>query len=253
MLDHTFAVRDARRGADRPHHAEPAGGPQRPEPGDARRAERRLPAGRGRRRGAWSSSAGPGRCSRPATTWARRSRSRSMPWAQAAPDPPSTVAPQGRREPHAAGVALLLQNTRRWRNLRKITIGQAHGDVYAAALMLLWATDLIVAADDTRFADVVAPGSMRGRVLRPPVGVRALQGEGAAADRRRHRRGRGPRASAWSSRSSRRRAGRSHRGVRLPDRPAAHDVGPAHQGGGQPVRRQHGLLQRPTPASRFTS
>ena len=24
------------------------------------------------------------------------------------------------------------ENTRRWRNLRKITIGQAHGDVYAA-------------------------------------------------------------------------------------------------------------------------
>lgn len=47
------------------------------------------------------------------------------------------------------------ENTRRWRNLRKITIGQAHGDVYAAALMLLWACDLIVAADDTVFADVV--------------------------------------------------------------------------------------------------
>jgi enoyl-CoA hydratase len=46
-------------------------------------------------------------------------------------------------------------NTRRWRNLRKITIGQAHGDVYAAGLMLLWACDLIVAADNTRFADVV--------------------------------------------------------------------------------------------------
>jgi enoyl-CoA hydratase len=47
------------------------------------------------------------------------------------------------------------ENTRRWRNLRKITIGQAHGDVYAAGLMLLWACDLIVAADDARFADVV--------------------------------------------------------------------------------------------------
>src|SRR5215204_12401 len=47
------------------------------------------------------------------------------------------------------------ENTRRWRNLRKITIGQAHGDVYAAALMLLWACDLIVAAEDTTFADVV--------------------------------------------------------------------------------------------------
>ncbi len=46
-------------------------------------------------------------------------------------------------------------NTRRWRNLRKITIGQAHGDVYSAGLMLLWACDLIVCADDVRFADVV--------------------------------------------------------------------------------------------------
>jgi len=47
------------------------------------------------------------------------------------------------------------ENTRRWRNLRKITIGQAHGDVYAAALMLLWACDLIVCAEGTQFADVV--------------------------------------------------------------------------------------------------
>ncbi len=47
------------------------------------------------------------------------------------------------------------ENTRRWRNLRKITIGQAHGDVYAAGLMLLWACDLIVCTEDTRFADVV--------------------------------------------------------------------------------------------------
>jgi enoyl-CoA hydratase len=47
------------------------------------------------------------------------------------------------------------QNTLRWRNLRKITIGQAHGDVYAAGLMLLWACDLIVCADDANFADVV--------------------------------------------------------------------------------------------------
>jgi enoyl-CoA hydratase len=47
------------------------------------------------------------------------------------------------------------QNTLRWRNLRKITIAQVHGTVYAAGLMLMWACDLIVAADDTRFADVV--------------------------------------------------------------------------------------------------
>ena len=47
------------------------------------------------------------------------------------------------------------ENTLRWRNLRKITIAQVHGPVYAAGLMLTWACDLIVGADDTEFADVV--------------------------------------------------------------------------------------------------
>jgi enoyl-CoA hydratase len=47
------------------------------------------------------------------------------------------------------------ENTRRWRNLHKITIAQVHGAVYAAGLMLMWACDLIVAAEDTVFADVV--------------------------------------------------------------------------------------------------
>jgi enoyl-CoA hydratase len=47
------------------------------------------------------------------------------------------------------------QNTLRWRNLRKITVAQVHGDVYAAGLMLMWACDLIVAAEGTQFADVV--------------------------------------------------------------------------------------------------
>jgi enoyl-CoA hydratase len=47
------------------------------------------------------------------------------------------------------------ENTRRWRNLRKITIAQVQGPVYAAGLMLMWACDLIVAADNAVFADVV--------------------------------------------------------------------------------------------------
>ncbi len=46
-------------------------------------------------------------------------------------------------------------NTKRWRNLRKITIAAVHGQVIAAGLMLAWACDLIVAADDTMFVDVV--------------------------------------------------------------------------------------------------
>ena len=47
------------------------------------------------------------------------------------------------------------ESTLRWRNLRKITIGEAHGDAYAAGLMLLWACDLIVCAENARFSDVV--------------------------------------------------------------------------------------------------
>jgi enoyl-CoA hydratase len=47
------------------------------------------------------------------------------------------------------------ENTMRWRNLRKITIAEVHGTVYAAGLMLMWACDLIVAADNAAFADVV--------------------------------------------------------------------------------------------------
>jgi enoyl-CoA hydratase len=46
-------------------------------------------------------------------------------------------------------------NTRRWRDLRKITVAQIHGDVFAAGLMLMWACDLIVCAEDVTFADVV--------------------------------------------------------------------------------------------------
>jgi enoyl-CoA hydratase len=46
-------------------------------------------------------------------------------------------------------------NTLRWRNLRKITVAQVQGTVYAAGLMLMWACDLIVGADNALFADVV--------------------------------------------------------------------------------------------------
>ena len=49
------------------------------------------------------------------------------------------------------------QNTLRWRNLRKITIAEVQGGVYAAGLMLAWACDLIVSADNTLFADPVGP------------------------------------------------------------------------------------------------
>jgi enoyl-CoA hydratase len=47
------------------------------------------------------------------------------------------------------------RNTLRWRDLRKVTIAEVHGTVYAAGLMLAWACDLIVAATGTTFVDVV--------------------------------------------------------------------------------------------------
>jgi enoyl-CoA hydratase len=47
------------------------------------------------------------------------------------------------------------ENTLRWRNLRKITLAQVHGSVYSAGLMLMWCCDLILAAEDTIFCDVV--------------------------------------------------------------------------------------------------
>ena len=47
------------------------------------------------------------------------------------------------------------ENTRRWRDLRKITIASVQGNAISAGLMLIWAGDLIVAADDAKFSDVV--------------------------------------------------------------------------------------------------
>jgi enoyl-CoA hydratase len=48
-----------------------------------------------------------------------------------------------------------MRNTRRWRDLRKVTIASVQGPVYAAGLMLMWACDLIVADETAQFADVV--------------------------------------------------------------------------------------------------
>lgn len=47
------------------------------------------------------------------------------------------------------------ENTSRWRRLRKITLAQVHGTVFSAGLMLMWCCDLIIAAQDTIFCDVV--------------------------------------------------------------------------------------------------
>jgi enoyl-CoA hydratase len=76
------------------------------------------------------------------------------------PDPHPSYAVNGATRKGAEARMLqewhyFYDNTRRWRNLRKITIAQVQGTVYAAGLMLMWACDLIVAAADAEFADVV--------------------------------------------------------------------------------------------------
>jgi enoyl-CoA hydratase len=49
-----------------------------------------------------------------------------------------------------------LDNTLRWRNLRKVTIAQVQGPAYLASAMLAWACDFIVAAEDAEFGDMAA-------------------------------------------------------------------------------------------------
>jgi enoyl-CoA hydratase/carnithine racemase len=78
------------------------------------------------------------------------------------PGPEQHVSRSGNGGTRKASEALMLQewhhffqNTLRWRNLRKITIAEVQGQVYAAGLMLMWACDLIVGAENAVFADVV--------------------------------------------------------------------------------------------------
>jgi enoyl-CoA hydratase len=83
--------------------------------------------------------------------------------ADLAPGPDQHVSARTNGGTRSGAEARMLQewhyfftNTRRWRDLRKITIAQVHGPVFSAGLMLMWCCDLITAADDTVFADVVA-------------------------------------------------------------------------------------------------
>jgi enoyl-CoA hydratase len=78
------------------------------------------------------------------------------------PDQHPTFAINGSTRPAIAERTYLqewhyfFENTRRWRDLRKITIASVQGNAISAGLMLVWACDLIVAADNAKFSDVVA-------------------------------------------------------------------------------------------------
>ena len=137
------------------------------------------------------------------------------------------------------------ENTLRWRNLRKITVAQVQGTVYAAGLMLMWACDLIVAADNVYFADVV--GTRLGMCGVEYFGhpwefgprrTKELMLTGDAIDvHEAHRLGMVSKVFPVDDLSERtleyaRRIARAAHHDRLVD-----------QGSSQPDRRQHGLLQ----------
>ncbi len=140
------------------------------------------------------------------------------------------------------------ENTRRWRNLRKITIGQAHGDVYAAGLMLLWACDLIVCAEGTRFADVVGTrlGMCGVEYFAHPWEFGPRKAKELLLDRRLHRRRRGLPARHGEQGLPRRTSSTdrtlefAQRIAQLPTMTALLIKESVNQ-----TRGQHGLLQRP--------
>ncbi len=169
---------------------------------------------------------------------------------------PRPAPDHGDQRRHPAGAEKLMlqewhhffEDTRRWRNLRKITIAEVKGPVFSAGLMLMWACDLIVAAEGTMFADVVGHPArdVRRRVLRPPLGVRPPQGEGAACSRatrcrcdEAHALGMVSKVFPLDELEA------PHRRVRPAHRPGPDHGGPPDQGVGQPERRHHGLPQRP--------
>ena len=49
-----------------------------------------------------------------------------------------------------------MDNTLRWRNLRKVTICQVQGPAFLAAMMVAWACDFIIAAENAEFGDMAA-------------------------------------------------------------------------------------------------
>ena len=129
------------------------------------------------------------------------------------------------------------ENTLRWRNLRKITIAQVHGDVYAAGLML----HVGLRPDRRRRRRHASPTSSAPGSACAASSTSATRGSSARARPRSccspatRSTPRRPTGSAWSARSSRAdELQRPHARVRPAHRAAADDGRAAHQGVGQP-------------------
>jgi enoyl-CoA hydratase len=69
---------------------------------------------------------------------------------------------EGAENLYAVEKEAYLHYTRRWRNLSKPTIAAVQGACIGGGLMLAWACDLIVAADNARFSDPVVEYGMMG-------------------------------------------------------------------------------------------
>lgn len=74
----------------------------------------------------------------------------------------SDFAADGVEGRHAFECETYLGLCRRWRDIPKPTIAQAHGRCIAGALMLLWPMDLIVAGESTEFSDPVVAFGLNG-------------------------------------------------------------------------------------------
>ena len=135
------------------------------------------------------------------------------------------------------------ENTKRWRNLRKITIAQVHGTVLSAGLMLAWCCDLIVASEDTVFADVVGTrlGMCGVEYFGHPWEFGPRKAKELLLTGDSHRRRRSALAGDGEQGVSGERIRRQHNRIRPPNRQAAHDGRAADQGIGEPNRRCHGL------------
>ena len=216
--------------------------PQRAEPRAAGRARRRVPRAEAddqrarrdpRRRRADASP--------PATTWARKEA-----MAERTAGPTSTLGNDQRRAPaRAPRTACCRSGTTSSRTrcagatCARSPSPQVQGTVYAAGLMLMWACDLIVAADDAEFADVVGTrlGMCGVEYFAHPweFGPRKTKELMLTGDS--HRRRGGAPARAWSARCSPRRARGPDPRVRPPHRQAPDDDRAADQGVGEPDRR----------------
>ncbi len=149
--------------------------PQRPEPGPAGGARRRLPASRPTTPASGSVIfGGMGSCSPRATTSARTGAQAERSGPGRLPHPRrSTAAPrEGAEQRMLQEWHYYFQNTLRWRNLRKITIAQVQGSVspHRPHAHVVLRPDRGRRRRGVRRRGGRPPRHVRPRVLRPPVG-----------------------------------------------------------------------------------